>query len=56
MHEARKDMKKLRALLRLARGELGGQTYERENARFRDAARSWPGTVTPTSCSRRSTG
>ena len=38
VHEARKDMKKLRALLRLARGELGGQVYARENACFRDAA------------------
>lgn len=43
VHEARKDMKKLRALLRLARGELGGQTYERENACFRDAAQELAG-------------
>ena len=43
VHEARKDMKKLRALLRLARGELGRQTYDRENACFRDAARELAG-------------
>ncbi len=43
VHEARKDMKKLRALLRLARGELGERTYERENACFRDAARELAG-------------
>jgi len=38
VHEARKDMKKLRALLRLARGELGAERFKRENACFRDAA------------------
>jgi CHAD domain-containing protein len=38
VHEARKDMKKLRSLLRLTRGEIGGETYRRENATFRDAA------------------
>jgi CHAD domain-containing protein len=43
VHEARKDMKKLRALLRLVRGELGRQTYARENACFRDAARELAG-------------
>ena len=43
VHEARKDMKKLRALLRLARGELGGRVYARENACFRDAARELAG-------------
>jgi CHAD domain-containing protein len=43
VHEARKDMKKLRALLRLARGELGERTYARENACFRDAARQLAG-------------
>ena len=36
-------MKKLRALLRLARGELGEQTFARENACFRDAARELAG-------------
>jgi CHAD domain-containing protein len=44
VHEARKDMKKLRALLRLARGELGEETFARENACFRDAARELAGT------------
>ena len=44
VHEARKDMKKLRALLRLARGELGKETFARENACFRDAARELAGT------------
>jgi CHAD domain-containing protein len=44
VHEARKDMKKLRALLRLARGELGEEIFERENACFRDAARELAGT------------
>ena len=44
VHEARKDMKKLRALLRLARGEIGKQTFTRENVRFRDAARELSGT------------
>ena len=43
MHEARKDMKKLRALLRLARGELGEDTFRRENACFRDAGRELAG-------------
>ena len=43
VHEARKDMKKLRALLRLARGELGKSTSARENACFRDAARELSG-------------
>ena len=43
VHEARKDMKKLRALLRLARGELGEQVYSRENACFRDAAHELAG-------------
>ena len=44
VHEMRKDMKKLRALLRLARGELGEETFVRENACFRDAARELAGT------------
>ena len=44
VHEARKDMKKLRALLRLARGELGKETFSSENACFRDAARELAGT------------
>src|SRR3954447_21021898 len=39
VHEARKDMKKLRTLLRLVRGELGEDVYSRENAGLRDTAR-----------------
>jgi CHAD domain-containing protein len=40
VHEARKDLKKLRALLRLARGELGETTFTRENTALRDAGRA----------------
>jgi CHAD domain-containing protein len=43
VHEARKDMKKLRALLRLVRGELGKPAFARENTCFRDAARELAG-------------
>jgi CHAD domain-containing protein len=43
VHEARKDMKKLRALLRLVRGELGDRVYSAENACFRDTARQLAG-------------
>jgi CHAD domain-containing protein len=43
VHEARKDMKKLRALVRLVRDEIGGDAYRRENARFRDAGRELAG-------------
>jgi CHAD domain-containing protein len=39
VHDARKRFKKVRALLRLVRPELGEKVYKRENARFRDAAR-----------------
>jgi CHAD domain-containing protein len=39
VHEARKDLKKLRALVRMARGELGESCFARENACFRDAGR-----------------
>ena len=39
VHDARKRFKKVRALLRLARGGLGRKLVARENARFRDAAR-----------------
>jgi CHAD domain-containing protein len=38
IHEARKSIKKTRALLRLVSAELGG-AYPRENARLRDIAR-----------------
>jgi CHAD domain-containing protein len=39
VHEARKDMKKLRALLRMARPELGEDLFGIENAAARDTAR-----------------
>src|SRR6266508_2069195 len=38
VHEARKDMKKLRALLRLVRAEIGEEVYAHENAGFRETA------------------
>jgi CHAD domain-containing protein len=38
-HDARKRTKKVRALLRLARPELGDKIYRRENRALRDAAR-----------------
>jgi len=37
IHSARKDIKKLRAVLRLARGSLGEELYRSENGRYRDA-------------------
>jgi CHAD domain-containing protein len=43
VHEARKDLKKLRAVLRLVRDELGPEVYRRENDRFRDAGRELAG-------------
>src|SRR4051794_25639542 len=39
VHDARKRLKRLRALVRLARGALGARAAHRENARFREAAR-----------------
>ncbi|HEX5711746.1 MAG TPA: CHAD domain-containing protein [Solirubrobacterales bacterium] len=39
IHGARKDLKKLRALLRLVREELGPELVKAENRRYRDAAR-----------------
>ena len=39
VHEARKDLKKLRAVLRLLRSRVGKQLYRRENTDFRDTAR-----------------
>jgi CHAD domain-containing protein len=38
VHETRKCMKRLRALLRIARPSLGEVAFKRENARFRDIA------------------
>lgn len=43
VHDARKDMKKLRALLRLVRGEIGEEVFRREVDTFRDAARELSG-------------
>jgi CHAD domain-containing protein len=39
VHEARKSLKRLRALLRLLRDELGEQAYARESALLRDTGR-----------------
>jgi CHAD domain-containing protein len=39
IHSARKDLKKLRSLLRLVRDELGEKTFKMENRRYRDAGR-----------------
>ena len=39
IHGARKDLKKLRAVLRLLRADLGEKTFRAENHRFRDAGR-----------------
>jgi CHAD domain-containing protein len=38
VHETRKDIKKLRSVLRLVRAPLGEGTYARENDRYREAA------------------
>jgi CYTH domain-containing protein/CHAD domain-containing protein len=40
IHGARKDLKKARAALRLAREELGRKAFKRENRALRDAART----------------
>jgi CHAD domain-containing protein len=39
VHEARKCLKKARAVIRLVRDEVGAEVYRRENRRFRDAGR-----------------
>ncbi len=39
IHGARKDLKKLRAVLRLVRAEVGDDVYRPQNERFRDAGR-----------------
>jgi CHAD domain-containing protein len=36
VHQARRRLKKIRAVVRLVRDRLGKKTYQRENARFRD--------------------
>src|SRR5690242_1665953 len=38
IHGARKDLKKVRAELRLVRDRLGGKIYKREGRSFRDVA------------------
>jgi CHAD domain-containing protein len=43
VHEARKNIKKLRALVRLSRDELGSEVYRRENETFREAGRQLSG-------------
>src|SRR6185437_134447 len=43
VHEARKDLKKARSLLRLARPGLPGAVYRRENAALRETGRSLSG-------------
>jgi CHAD domain-containing protein len=43
VHEARKAFKRLRALVRLARDELGDDVYRLENADLRDAGRTLSG-------------
>jgi CHAD domain-containing protein len=40
IHQARKDLKSLRALLRLARASMPEESYRRENMFFRDVGRS----------------
>jgi hypothetical protein len=40
IHSTRKDLKKLRSLLRLVRGELGEGLYKSENERYREVGRS----------------
>jgi len=39
VHSARKGFKRIRAVLRLVRGELGEDLYQRENVAYRDAGR-----------------
>lgn len=43
VHGARKDLKKLRAVLRLLRGTLPKATYREESRRYRDAGRALSG-------------
>src|SRR5690348_9577121 len=44
VHEIRKDIKKARSLLRLARPGMPAKAYRRENRRLRDTARGISGT------------
>jgi CHAD domain-containing protein len=43
IHEARKDMKKIRSALRLVRDAIGDDAWRRENDHYRQAARSLSG-------------
>ena len=43
VHDARKSFKRLRAVVRLTRDQLGDETRRRENATFRDAGRELSG-------------
>ena len=43
IHEARKALKRVRALLRVGRGLLGGERYRHENTILRDAGRALSG-------------
>jgi CHAD domain-containing protein len=43
IHEARKDIKKIRSALRLVRDELGDDVWRRENVHYRDIARTLSG-------------
>jgi CHAD domain-containing protein len=43
VHESRKAIKRLRAMARLLRGELGPRRFQRENAALRDAGRRLAG-------------
>jgi CHAD domain-containing protein len=43
VHETRKDLKKLRSLLRLLRDDVGKDAFRRENERYREAGRRLSG-------------
>lgn len=43
IHSARKDVKKIRSVLRLLRAEIGEKAYRAENRRYRDAGRALSG-------------
>ena len=43
VHESRKSLKRLRAVTRLVRAEIGDEPYRRENTCFRDAGRALSG-------------
>lgn len=44
VHETRKDIKKIRALLRLIRKKIGPEIFKEENDRLREVARGFSGT------------